>query len=181
TYKTDLKKSNMKIGISFADNPEEFEFFNVEKEGKQQWLTDSFKLKEYKGKEIVAISLLFDSDEKTTHIDVNVGEIKVSNNGDNITTSPANAKVINTEFNGGVYSDVELAWEPSESDISHYEIYRSLPNGEKVFVGATTNDVYYISDLKREDKENNTDLEIVAVNKEYKRIEPYVVTYNWID
>ena len=88
-------------------------------------------------------------------------------------------KVSKIEFNKGIYADVALAWEPSDSDVSHYEIYRKLPNNEKEFVGATPNHVYFLSNLKRNGKESSTNLEIVAVNKEFKRSEPTAVTFEW--
>ncbi|QCJ45334.1 PKD domain-containing protein [Bacillus sp. S3] len=181
TYKTDLKKPNMKLGVSFTDNPDQFVFFDVKKQSHQQWMTDSFKLKKYSDKNIAAISLLVESDSGVKDFTTNIGEIKVYNKQEkhNRVQAPKQGKVSNTEFNKGIYADVALAWEPSNSDVSHYEIYRTLPNHEKEFVGATPNHVYYLSKLRRNGKESSTDLEIVAVNKEFKRSEPAAVTFDW--
>ncbi|MFZ7946931.1 endo-beta-N-acetylglucosaminidase [Neobacillus sp. 19] len=181
TYKTDLKKPNMKLGVSFTDNPDQFVFFDVKKQSHQQWMTDSFKLKKYSDKNIAAISLLVESDSGVKDFTTNIGEIKVNNKQEkhNKVQAPKQGKVSNTEFNKGIYADVALAWEPANSDVSHYEIYRTLPNHEKEFVGATPNHVYYLSNLRRNGKESSTDLEIVAVNKEFKRSEPAAVTFDW--
>ncbi|WP_236719646.1 endo-beta-N-acetylglucosaminidase [Neobacillus mesonae] len=181
TYKTDLKMPNMKLGVSFTDNPNQFVFFNVKKQSHQQWMTDSFKLKKYSGKKIAAISLLVESDKKVDDFTANIGEIKVYNKQEKHTPidSPKHGKVSGIDFNKGIYADVALAWQPSDSDVSHYEIYRKLPNNEKEFVGATPNHVYYLSNLKRDGKENSTTLEIVAVNKEFKRSESEAVTFEW--
>ncbi len=181
TYKTDLKKPNMKLGVSFTDKPDQFVFFDVKKLTDQPWTTDSFKLKKYSGKNIAAISLLVESDKGERDFTTNIGEIKVYNKQEkhNSIHAPNDAKVNKIEFNKGIYADVALAWMPSDSDVSHYEIYRKLPNNEKEFVGATPNKVYYLSNLKRSGKESSTTLEFVAVNKEFKRSEPTSVTFDW--
>ncbi|GHI01128.1 endo-beta-N-acetylglucosaminidase [Neobacillus kokaensis] len=181
TYKTDMKKPNMKLGISFTNNPDQFVFFDVKKQSHQQWMTDSFKLKKYSGKTIAAISLFVESDNEVKDFTTNIGEIKVYNKQEKHTAidSPKQGKVSKIEFSKGIYADAALAWNPAASDVSHYEIYRKLPNNEKEFVGATPNHVYYISNLKRNGKEGSTNLEIVAVNKEFKRSEPEAVSFEW--
>ncbi|QIZ05584.1 PKD domain-containing protein [Priestia megaterium] len=181
TYKTNLKKPYMKLGVSFSDKPDQFVFFDVKKQSHNQWTTDTFKLKKYSDKNIAAISLLVESDEEVKDFTTNIGEIEVYNKQEkhNVIDSPNHAKVNEIEFNKGIYADVPLAWEPSDADVSHYEIYRKLPNNQKEFVGATPNQVYYLSNLKRSGKESSTTLEIVAVNKEFKRSEPTAVTFDW--
>ncbi|MEH7119203.1 discoidin domain-containing protein [Neobacillus vireti] len=181
TYKTDLKKPNMKLGVSFTDQPEKFSFFDVKKQSHDQWTTDTFKLNKYSDKRIAAISLLVESDKEVKDFTTNIGEIKVYNKQEKHVSihAPKDAKVNEIEFNKGIYADVPLAWKASDSDVSHYEIYRKLPNNEKEFVGATPNQVYYLSNLKRYGKEKSTTLEIVAVNKEFRRSEPIAVSFDW--
>ncbi|WP_223592468.1 endo-beta-N-acetylglucosaminidase [Neobacillus bataviensis] len=181
TYKTDLKKPNMKLGVSFTDKPDQFVFFDVKKLTDQPWTTDTFKLKKYSDKKIAAISLLVEGDEEVKDFTTNIGEIKVYNKQEkhNSIPAPNDGTVNEIVFNKGIYADVPLAWKPSDPDVIHYEIYRKLPNNKKEFVGATPNKVYYLSNLKRSGKESSTTLEIVAVNKEFKRSEPTAVTFDW--
>lgn len=182
TYKSDLKKLNMKLGVSFSDNPDDFVFFDVKKQSHQQWVTDSFKLKKYSGQKIAAISLLLESESEVKDFTTNIGEIKVYNKQakHNAIHPPKQAKVSQKEFAKGIYADAALAWEPaSDSNVSHYEIYRKLPNNDKEFVGATPNHVYYLSNLRRNGKESSTELEIVAVNKEFKRSDPETAAFEW--
>ncbi len=40
-----------------------------------------------------------------------------------------------------------------------------MNDGTKVLLGATPNTSYYVSDLRRNDKETNTNFKVVAVNK----------------
>ncbi|MDH5163166.1 endo-beta-N-acetylglucosaminidase [Heyndrickxia oleronia] len=181
TYKTDLKNPNMKLGISFMDDPKEFIFFDVKKQSHNQWTTDSFKLKKNMGKHIAAISLLVESDKDVENFSTNIGELKVYNKQEkhNNIQPPKNGQVSDIDFNKDIYADVSLAWEPSDSSVNHYEIYRKLPNNEKEFVGATTNHVYYIPHLKRNSKEVSSTFEIVSVNNEFKRSNPVGVTIQW--
>jgi PKD repeat protein len=153
----------------------------VKKQSHNQWITDSVKLKKFIGKNIAAISLLIESDNKVKDFTTNIGEIKVYNKQEkpDAIHSPKQGKVSKIEFIKGIYADAALIWEPSDSDVSHYEIYRMLPNNEKEFVGATPNHVYFLSNLKRDGKETSTNLEIVAVNKEFKRSKPSAVTFEW--
>src|SRR5699024_191259 len=171
TYKTDLKEPAMKLGISFIDNPEEFIYFDMAEGEQDEWETNSFKLGKYSGKEIAVISLLLDSDQDVEGFMANIGEIKVYNKQEdqNNIDSPKNVEISDVEFNKGIHADVTLAWEPSDSEVHHYEIYRKQSNDKKEFVGATPNQVYYLSALKRKGKESSTDLEIVTVNKEFER------------
>ncbi|MEH7097813.1 endo-beta-N-acetylglucosaminidase [Neobacillus vireti] len=181
TYKTDMKKPNMKVGVSFTDNPSQFVFFDVKKLTDQPWTTDTIKLNKYSGKKIAALSLLVKSDKDVKDFTTNIGEIKIYNKQEKHDSldAPTEAKVNKVEFNKGIYADVPLEWKKSDSDVSHYEIYRKLPNNEKEFVGATPNQVYYLSNFKRSGKESSTTLEIVAVSKGFKRSEPTTVTFDW--
>ncbi|WP_121613445.1 endo-beta-N-acetylglucosaminidase [Mesobacillus foraminis] len=181
TYKTDLKKTNIKLGVSFTDHPEKFSFLEVKKQSHNQWTTDTFKLKKYSDKKIAAISLWVESDKEVKDFTTSIGEIKIYNKQaeNNSIHSPNDGKVNKIEFNKGIYADIPLSWKPSDSDVSHYEIYRKLPNNEKEFVGATPNQAYYISNLKRNGKESSTTLEIVAVSKEFKRSKPEEITFEW--
>ena len=129
----------------------------MKSEGRHQWVTDSVKLKEYSDKKIAAISLLVDSEQDVKDFTTNIGEIMVYNKQeqDNLVDSPENA-VSDVKVTEGINAGVALSWEPSDSEVSHYEIYRKLSNDKKEFVGATPNHVYYISDLKREGKEGRS-------------------------
>ncbi|MCH1625215.1 endo-beta-N-acetylglucosaminidase [Ferdinandcohnia quinoae] len=181
TYKTDAKKPNMKIGVSFLNQPDQFVFFDVKKKSKNQWTEETIKLHKYKGKEIATISLFFESNEELADYQINIGELKVTKKNADKKAPKAVTNVLakNTSFTEGLYADVEVAWEPVAGDVLHYEIYRSLPNGEKEFIGAVPNHAYYLSDLRRSGKETKTTLEIVTVNQEYIRSKATRVTFEW--
>lgn len=181
TYKTDMKKPNMKLGVSFVNQPDDFVFFDVKKKSRNQWMKETVKLNKYKGKRIATISLFFESDKAIEDYQMNIGEIKVTNKHSDkeIPDVPKKAQVKNPTFNEGLYTDLELSWESVEDDIQHYEIYRTLPNKEKEFIGAVPNNAYYISNLRRSGKETATSLEIVAVTTDFVRGEAAKVKFKW--
>ncbi|WP_378935251.1 endo-beta-N-acetylglucosaminidase [Metabacillus herbersteinensis] len=181
TYKTKLKNPNMKLGVSFVDQPDDFVFFDVKKKSRNQWMEETIKLKKYKGKEIATISLFFDGKETIDDYQINIGEIKVTNkhNDNKVPSASKEVKLKNQTFSDGIYADLEVYWESVKADIQHYEIYRKLPNGNKEFIGAVPNHAYYISGLRRSGKETKTTLEVVAVNTEYKRGKSANITFEW--
>ncbi|MFT4414802.1 endo-beta-N-acetylglucosaminidase [Fredinandcohnia humi] len=181
TYKTAVKKPNMKLGISFVDQPEKFVFYDVKKQSHNKWTEETIKLNKYEGKRIATISLFFDSETPIENYQINIGELKVTNKNDDkgIPATPSSPTVKNTTFTDGLYADVKVAWESVKGEIQHYEIYRILPNGEKELVGAVPNRALYLSDLRRSGKEATTTLEIVAVTSDYVRGNAATLSFEW--
>ncbi|TPE70250.1 endo-beta-N-acetylglucosaminidase [Halalkalibacterium halodurans] len=181
TYKTPVKKHGLKVGISFLDDPDEFIFFDLKKQGDHEWVTEKVKLKKHKGKQIAAISLYVESDQRITDYHLYVGELKISNKHDNQQVPPevTKVKVSNHSFEDGIYADLSLEWTGGEN-VRHYEVYRQLASGEKQFLGATPNNVYYLSKLKRVGKEEATTLEVVPVSETFaSRPSGTRVTFEW--
>ena len=54
-----------------------------------------------------------------------------------------------------------------------------MNDGTKVLLGATPNTSYYVSDLRRNDKETNTNFEVIAVNKNYNRGNSQSINMEW--
>lgn len=168
TYQTKKDNPNLKIGYSVDKEGEHFEFAPIHKKSKGKWVTETFKLKKFAGKELSSISLLIEGEESVEDYLMNVGEIKVYNNSDlaKKVKQPEGVKITNPSFKDGIFADVPVSWKKSDQDqISHYEIFRVLPDGQKKWVGSTPNHQYYLADLKRSGKETKTTLEIRAVGK----------------
>jgi endo-beta-N-acetylglucosaminidase D len=180
TYKSSSKKPNMKVGVSFAGEEDDFEFFDLKKQSHNQWVTERIKLKKFEGKSVATLSLFFESSELISDYQMNIGELKVtSKNKDKVVPStPTNLKVSNISFDKELYADISLAWESSK-DNSHFEIYRYLENGEKEFIGATPNNVFFIPDLRRNGVENITSLEVVSISGDFIVSEGAEVTLEW--
>ncbi|MGM0838307.1 MAG: endo-beta-N-acetylglucosaminidase [Bacillota bacterium] len=183
TYKSSDKKPNMKLGVSFMEDPTAFEFLDIKKKSHGEWTTERIKLKKFAGKNIAAISLFFESDKLIEDYSVHIGELKVTNknNDKDLPKKPAGVTVHDITFDEGLYTDIALKWDVAE-DVKHYEIYRHLSNGKKEFVGAIPNNVYYISQLRRDQKESVTKLEVVSVNHQLERSKKgQIVTFDWPD
>ncbi|WP_096189009.1 endo-beta-N-acetylglucosaminidase [Evansella halocellulosilytica] len=179
TYKASTKKPNMKVGVSFEGDEDEFEFFNLRRQSHNDWVTERIKLKKYDGETIAAISLFFDSDEVIHNYHLNVGELKVtSKNQDKVVPATPENLDIGTTFTEGLYADISLSWEGT-GDSRHYEVYRYSENGDKEFLGATPNNVLFVPDLRRDGYENSTVIEVVAVSKDFIRGAGVTKSYEW--
>jgi endo-beta-N-acetylglucosaminidase D/PKD repeat protein len=180
TYKTKAL-SNMKVGISFQEDPDQFTFINVKKPSNGEWTTDKLKLKKYKGKQIAAVSLFFESKEEINDFSINIGELKIYDKKAHRDkpSSPTNVNWIEQQFEKGIYADLGFSWKGETENLRHYEIYRVMPDGSKQLVGATPNTAFYLSDLKRSGKETTTTLELVAVNEHNQRSKSETYTFEW--
>lgn len=180
TYKLDEKRPDMKIGLRFGQEAEAEAFLDVKKKSHGDWVTETFKLKKYDGKKLTSISLHFDSIKTSNDYRINIGELKIYNKKEakKIPKKPAEFNVEDTEFTDGLYANVRLSWQEVES-ARHYEIYRVLSDGSREFIGATPNHVYAINDMRRDGKEDESTLEVVAVSPELVRSEAVGNEFDW--
>lgn len=181
TYKGASDNTNMKLGVSFMDDPTSYEFFDIKKKSNGEWTTERIKLKKFAGETIATISLFFESDKNIEDYSMNIGELKVTskNSDKQFPKQPSNVVVSDISFDEGLYANVSLKWDVAD-DVKHYEIYRHLESGEKEFVGAIPNNVYYIHQLRRDQKESETTLEVVSVNHQLERsTSGELVTFEW--
>nr|WP_245153970.1 discoidin domain-containing protein [Jeotgalibacillus proteolyticus] len=184
TYKTPSKKSNLKVGLSFHDAPDDFTFLDVKKKSNGKWATDEIKLKKFKGKSIAAISLYAESDAVIEDYQLNIGELKVTNKESkkDKPEKPSNFVIDDLSFKDGIYADIRLRWDANENQNGTYEIYRNLGKGKKEFLGSTPNNVFYVSQLKRDGKEDTGTIEIVWVNENHERSKKGTeASFDWPD
>lgn len=180
TYKTDDKRPDMEIGLSFGQEAEAEAFLDVKKKSHGDWVTETFKLKKYEGKKLTSLSLHFDSIKNSNDYSINIGELKIYNKKEakRAPDKPAEFMVEGTVFTDGLYANVRLSWEEIEG-ARHYEIYRVLSDESREFIGATPNHVYAINDMRRDGKEDESTLEVVAVSPELVRSEAVGNEFDW--
>lgn len=152
------------------------------------WTTVTYNLENYIGKTVNTISYMISSTNDSEEYQLNLGQIAITNrqkNQNNIETKITELKVEDTCFDEeeSVYAGVRLAWKCDNIDeVSHYEIYRVNKDKTRSFLGATTAQTHYINALKRNDDTNETDFEVVPINKNGKRgITSSIVTMQWPD
>lgn len=181
TYKTDQKNPHVKVGISFMDDPNNYIFYEINKKSKGDWVTDKIKLHKEAGKHIAGISLFFESSEEIANYQMNIGEISIYNKHDQKQKiDPARQlKWENASFKDGIYTEGTISWEKDNKDTILYEIYRSLPNGEKEWLGSTYNNHFYLTNLKRNGKEQTTKIDVLAVDRFYNKSKSASTSFNW--
>ncbi|MFB7813185.1 discoidin domain-containing protein [Paenibacillus chitinolyticus] len=181
TYKTS-QKPGMKVALTFADPKDETVYLDVKDKVQPGWTTETFNLTPYKGKRISSISLVFDSKETIPAYAINIGKLSVSSVKQEQSWSlPAvkDLKVTGSDFRDGIYGDARLEWTALDQDVKQYEIYRVLPDGKEEFLGATPNNVYYVPEMKRSNKEDTTVLKVVAVNGQYRAGQAAAAAIKW--
>ncbi|WP_342435447.1 discoidin domain-containing protein [Paenibacillus sp. FSL L8-0436] len=180
TFKTQSKPS-LKVGLAFADHPGQFVFLNVKDKTSPGWTTETLNLTPYKGKRIVALSLYFDTKDTISDYAIQIGQLSIQNANDPIQPLPAvrEFKATQSDFRNGIYGDARLQWKPLDQQVKQYEIYRVLPDGNEVLMGATPNHVFYVPEMRRIDKEAVTVLKVVAVNGRYEQGQASSVKVSW--
>lgn len=148
-----------------------------------EWTKLTYDVSPYVGKSIKTISYKIASPVCVENFSANLGNITVEVPNSSSLVNVSNAKLNDVNFKDGIYAGARLSWSPegNSSDVHHYEVYRVMNDGKKVLLGATPNTSYYVSDLRRNDKEANTKFEVVAVNKNYNRGNSQAVNMEWPD
>ncbi|WP_258171242.1 discoidin domain-containing protein [Paenibacillus sp. R14(2021)] len=177
---TSLTASHMQVGISFSDDSNQFVYLDAGDAPGGAWTTKSIPIGQYAGKRIAAIGLGFASDTVISGYSVNIGQLSVSDGAE----QPSQAlqpgePAMENEFTGGIIADARLTWTKTDPAAALYEIYRLKPDGTREFLGATPNDAYYVSVIKRTGKEMQTTLQIVGLDRDFRHGAPATVTLNW--
>ncbi|NDI35929.1 endo-beta-N-acetylglucosaminidase [Chengkuizengella sediminis] len=185
TYQTNTNEADMKVGISLLDDPDQFIYLHKEDDEdeddsmEEEWVTQVLKLEKYEGKQIAAISLYFESEEDVQDYTMSIGEMKLYNKKEKLNLDqPELFQVKDSSFENAVFADVSLTWN-AVTDADHYEIYRIMADGSKEFIGATPNQIFFVSEMRRDGKETETSFEIVAIGSNFEKSEDAGVKMEW--
>ncbi|GMQ56150.1 discoidin domain-containing protein [Vallitalea sediminicola] len=179
TYKTPMSESHMQVGISFNDNIGQFTYLNVGTSTPNEWTTKTISLNGYVGKTIEKLSLNFDSDTTITDYIINVGQIAIRNADSSVLQPVSGLMIMDNDIIEGLYSDARLKWNKLNGDVEVYEVYRVKSDGTKEFIGATPNNAYYVSKMRRDGYEAETTLEVIALDKNYNHGQVANVSFEW--
>lgn len=186
-YQDNSNAAKVKIGLAFSDAPEKYEFFEPkkwEKTGEQlDWKQGSVRLNQYAGRTITGISLQFEAGAAIDNYSANIGRLADTQVNDKA-KKPGDVtglQVIENDFRDGIYSDARLSWNApkKDSDVLYYQIYRVHPDGKYELMGMTSNDVYYVPEMKRLDKEKSTKIAVIPVNRHYEQGKETTVSFDW--
>ena len=169
----------MDLVLTFHDGTETT--ISADKKLSTDWTKLTYDISPYVGKSIKTISYKLSSPVCVDNFSANLGNITIEIPNSSSKVNISNAKLNDVDFKDGIYAGARLSWNPegNSSEVHHYEIYRVMNDGTKVLLGATPNTSYYVSDLRRNDKETNTNFEVIAVNKNYNRGNSQSINMEW--
>lgn len=193
TYKANDENARIQIGVSFNDAPEQYVYLDpasveladgtsvTDAVYKNKWVRSTVTLATYADRTIAGISLKVDSPEPIDGLQVNIGELSIRKTDAAAPQLGAvnGLQVTEADFRDGVYGDARLKWEALGEEALYYQVYRVKPDGARELIGATANNVYYVPEMKRIDKEAATALEVVPINRHYEQGERASVSLEW--
>ncbi|EGT3615588.1 PKD domain-containing protein [Clostridium perfringens] len=179
TAKANGNTVDMNLVLTFHDGTEAT--IDADKKLGTDWTKLTYDVSPYVGKSIKTISYKVSSPVCVENFSANLGNITIETPNSSSIVNVSNANLNDVDFKDGIYAGARLSWTPegNASDVHHYEVYRVMNDGTKVLLGATPNTSYYVSDLRRNDKEANTTFEVVAVNKNYNRGNGQTINMEW--
>ena len=174
--KTSDDDAQMKLGLIFKDKPEETVKLDIENsQTKGEWTTSQIDLSAYAGRQIAAITLEFEG--TADNYQMNVGGLKVSDS----TYKPATPTGFTVDY---AYADGQMivSWDLPENNygnVVQYNLYGTLSDGRRVYLGGTYDSILYVKSMFDEAKVVN--LELCAVGKDGTESDPANVTYSYED
>lgn len=179
TYQTMTAHEDAKIevGLLFEDNPSEFLWLPVKTGIQQEWHTETISLAAFTGRTIATIGLRFSSATETA-FEAFIGELALTQKSLQAPLAPTGFTVEDVVMHDE-YASLFLTWDFVDQSIWYYDIYRVTDDNTKVFVGRIYDGVYYVKQFKRLDNENQTTLELVAVNFTGVVSEPIKTVIQW--
>ncbi|MFE6487538.1 endo-beta-N-acetylglucosaminidase [Streptomyces sp. NPDC057757] len=95
---------------------------------------------------------------------------------DAVVTPAAPAALRITDSDGG---SLRFAWEAAPGPVRHYELYRTLPDGTRRFLGGTCQRAFYAGGLAAEEGETAARFELRAVGELFTVSTPVTTTHTW--
>ncbi|MGL5634464.1 MAG: endo-beta-N-acetylglucosaminidase [Sarcina sp.] len=176
------KDTSLELVLEFEDG--KTEIVKPSKKLTDEWQTLSYDISKFADKTIQSISYKISSDQALTGASINIGSLEIYDSKTKVTkTDVASAKVVDTLFEeDDTIAGVRLSFEGSDSkDLSHYEIFRVNSDGTKSFLGATPSNEYFINALQRDEVDDITKLEIVAINSRGEKGKSATTEFEWPD
>ncbi|WP_369250927.1 endo-beta-N-acetylglucosaminidase [Streptomyces sp. R41] len=81
-----------------------------------------------------------------------------------------------TDADGG---NLRFAWQGAPGAVRHYELYRTLPDGTRRFLGGTCQRAFYVGSLAPEQGESAARFELRAVGELFTVSTPATTTHTW--
>lgn len=174
--------TTLDLVLEFEDGS--IETIKADSKLKDEWQVLSFDVAKFADKTIQNISYKVSSDTALTSATTNIGSINIYDSNTKVTkTDVTKINIQDTLFEeDDTLAGVRVSWESSNTeDLSHYEIYRINSDKTKSFLGATPATNFFINALVRDDVDDITNLEIVAVNTQNETGKTASTSFEWPD
>lgn len=179
------ESADINIGVAFEGAPDEYKIVKPSSAkaagAKGDWTRAVYDLSPYAGKKIVGVSVQVEGKTGDNLYSVNLGELAIRDLNEKAAAvgQVSDMKLLENDFRDGIYADARLTWSPLGDDVMYYQVYRVMPDGSREFVGATGNNYYYVSEMKRSGMEKETQLAVVPVNRHYDEGRAAVESFEW--
>ena len=136
---------------------------------KNGWTIADYDLASLNGKTIYMIALNMKGETEVPYYQLKLGELAVLPAG----YAPESVTVENlasTTTLGAEKNDVRLTWDYTyNDDFDHFDIYKKHENGERILVGQTRGEAFYVPTFVRNGVDNFLEMEVVPVMKDMKQ------------
>lgn len=168
-YKTTTPGSvEMKLATESSVNPD-VTLTDATVTEKNGWTIADYDLTSLNGKTIYMIALNMKGETEVPYYELKLGELAVLPAG----YAPASVAVENlasTTTLGAEKNDVRLTWDYTyNDDFDHFDIYKKHDNGERILVGQTRGEAFYVPTFVRNGVDNFLEMEVVPVMKDMKQ------------
>lgn len=176
-YKT-ANAGTIELKLADKTNPSSFTTFALNSTSTSNgWTIAEADISSMAGKTLAIVALNFKSGSTINDYNVTLGQLGILP-----ASYSASAKVSNLQSQNELQeeiSDIRLVWDaPQSDDVDHYDIYLTR-NGEKVLVGQTRNEGFYIPKFTRISGEESVEVSVVTVTKDLKESEEETLTLEY--
>lgn len=141
------------------------------------WVTSAVSLSDLSGKTLYAIGLKIESSSAVSNYQVNLGQLAITDSSVS-GASVSNVSLEDILFKDAYTAEARLTW---NGNASSYEIYKINADGSKNLIMETPNTAYYISNLTRNEDEQDkmVTVEIVPVDNNGHRQAGQELIIDW--
>ena len=162
----------MKLALTFKDDPENPVILPLENTAAAgEWTTSTVNLSSYNGREIAAISLVFEG--TSDKYQINVGNVTVSD-GNHKPAAPSSFTLQSAYADGQMI----VTWDKIDySEVVQYNLYGKQADGSRVFLGGIYGSILYVKNSFAVG--SSVELQLCAVGVDGTESDPATITFDY--
>jgi hypothetical protein len=173
--------TNLAAAVSFTDDPTSFSYVGLGATTGTGWETRTLDLSAYAGRTIAQLGLRADAAETVDAYSIRVGRLAVYDGDVDAVDAPSDLSVLGATAVTSTRQSLRLAWTAATGAVHHYDVFRRNADGTRTYLGGTTDDAYFVSQLDRAGDEPSTTIEVQAVGAEGGRSTAVSTDVPWSD